>query len=377
MRQLTRNLTLAMCVPRYNDGTSQYRAYGPFGPILRANPNLRIHRGTPNGNGHASDWTWADLAVCDAVFLQRPAGPPAVMVAQMAKRAGLPVWVDWDDDVTCVPIYNKYRNAFPQPQTNECIEQLTQLADVVTVTTEALLRKAGPKARLVPNAWDDFALGFSDKPRQKIVTWRGSDTHAGDMETVLGALNELHADPAWRWWFLGDPGWQVAERMTGDRVRVGPGWTDFPTMMGNLSGCGSYIHIVPLRYNEFNASKSNCAWLEATAAGAVVVAPDLPEWRRPGIVNYRDERGFLREVKRLMGEFNGRIHPNVELSRDFIRENLLLSRVNDLRVCIMDELAARNPLRSRVAGALPLAVPAMALGADPVEAPEPEEVAAP
>ena len=372
MRSLNRPITIAMCVPRYNDGTSQYRGYGPWAPIVRADPSLRLHRGTPNGNGHASVWTWADLALCDVAFVQRPASPPGVQVAQMAKRAGIPVWVDWDDDVSCVPCYNKYIGAFPQPQTDQCLAQLVELADVITVTSEALRAKAGPKARVVPNAWDDYTLGWSSKPRQRIVTWRGSDTHAGDLATVLGALGELHTDTAWCWWFLGDPGWQASQAMTGDRVRVGPPWTDWTTMMGNLGGCGSYLHIVPLAPNDFNRSKSNCSWIEATAAGAVVVAPDMPEWRRPGIVNYRDERDFLRQVKRLMGEFDGgKRHPNVALSRAYIEEHLLLSKENERRLAILEELAAKNPLRSKVLSAYELAAVPLAL--PPLEEVNPQD----
>jgi hypothetical protein len=109
--------------------------------------------------------------------------------------------------------------------------------------------------------------------------------------------------------------------------------------MDAFARLGPWLHIVPLANNGFNRSKSNLAWLEATAAGAVVLAPALEEWQRPGIVNYKDASDFGNKLSRLMDEFNAPgCHPNVTLSRAYIRENLSLRCLNAQRWEILNEL---------------------------------------
>jgi hypothetical protein len=44
--------------------------------------------------------------------------------------------------------------------------------------------------------------------------------------------------------------------------------------------------MVPLHVSDFNRAKSNIGWIEAVHAGAITVAPDFQEWRRPGVINY-------------------------------------------------------------------------------------------
>lgn len=353
MRNLIdRPLNLTLVCPNPKDGTSFWRGHGPFGLLARQEPNLRLHTGSDFAQGQAA-WSWCDMARADVCVLQRPAGPPHLQVAQMAKEAGIPLWLDMDDDVTEVPISNRYFHSFPQPQTSRCVEELAAMADVITVTTDALAAKFGAKARVIPNALPDHAVGFSDGPRSRVVTWRGSNTHDGDVESVLPQLAEAALDTAWRWWFYGDPGWRLAKAMPSNRVKIGPVWSSFPTMVADLAAVAPYIHVVPLEHCKFNAAKSNAAWIEATAFGAAVLAPDMPEWRRPGITNYRDAKDFGRQLKRLMADYdNGKFHPNVAASREHIREHLLLTNVNALRALVATELADKKPLRSLVQGGM-------------------------
>jgi hypothetical protein len=58
---------------------------------------------------------------------------------------------------------------------------------------------------------------------------------------------------------------------------------------------------VNLYYNQFNLCKSHIAWLEATFAGAVTIAPNWPEFNRLGVVRYNDEAEFETSVNYVMG----------------------------------------------------------------------------
>ena len=112
-----------------------------------------------------------------------------------------------------------------------------------------------------------------------------------------------------------------------------------------LNEAAPFIHLVPLAPNRFNEAKSNCSWLEATAAGAMVIAPGfLPEFVRPGIRNYTTGQAFVEAVKAAMVEWrDGAMHPNVEISRkDIRRAGLLLSETNKVRWKIVKSLC-RQP----------------------------------
>lgn len=255
MRQIIGpNIHAALICPNPKDGTSLYRGHGPFGRLARTEPSLHLHTGTPEAGGGVK-WSWTDFVGVDIAILQRPAAPPHVAVAQMAKDAGIPLWVDFDDDVTVVPISNRYHASFPKAQTEQCISQLVEMADVVTVTTEALAQRFKCKSRIIPNALDDFAVGFSEKRRNRVIAWRGSNTHDADLDTVMSSLSYHCANADWRWWFYGDPGWRLAKAMTSERVRIGPAWTDWRTMMSNLEDVAPYLWVVPLEDNPFNKAK--------------------------------------------------------------------------------------------------------------------------
>lgn len=365
-----KRFTLGLICPHPKDGTSFYRGHGPFNYLARKLPWLDLYCGSPSG-GEAMTWSWPEMERCDAILLQRPANEKHVMLATMARKARLPLWLDFDDDVTCVPSYNPFHKAFPMPQTLHHIAQICDMADVITCTTKAIADKAGPKCVITPNALNDYLTGWNLKPRQKVITWRGSATHCGDFDSVFNSLTEAYLNTEWKWWFLGDPGYRVAESMSGVRTQIGPAWTDWVTMIENMGHCGSFIHIVPLCNNPFNLSKSNVSWIEATAAGAVVLAPTLPEWIKPGIVNYTNEKDFGKKLAQLMGEWNnGQRHPNVELSRKHIEQHYLLSKVNDIREKVLLDLAQRFPLRSKIANPDPISfMPKQIVNTPPVAVP--------
>ena len=59
----------------------------------------------------------------------------------------------------------------------------------------------------------------------------------------------------------------------------------------------NWLAVVPLKDNLFNHAKSNLAWIEATCAGAMTLAPDWPEWRRPGVSNYESPLNFKKLLR--------------------------------------------------------------------------------
>jgi len=73
-------------------------------------------------------------------------------------------------------------------------------------------------------------------------------------------------------------------------------------------------------------------------SGAVTIAPDMPEWRRPGITTYKTPDEFETKINELMSDEKLRCN-NFDLSLEYINENLLLSKVNRKRIEVIEQLA--------------------------------------
>ena len=361
---LNQNVTkfkLAVDCPDPEDGTSLMRGIGPLAAMCRQDRRLELSRClvTPQG---APGYSWDWLVECDALFLQRPYTFEAVACAQTARAFGRPVWVDWDDDLTCVPESNYFHSAHPPERAKKVMALCWALADVVTVSTNHLRERllelglgqqlpksareqldAG-KVRVIPNAchWP-----MRNAPRTRRVVWRGGRSHDEDVMAFLPAIAEVARLPQfsqWEWWFVGEMSAYVAAQVKAaiPAPNLRADYKDFiHQYMGALNALAPWLVMVPLADNMFNRSKSNLAWIEATAAGAVTLAPDWEEWRRPGVVNYADRpnfKGYLRWFLETFGEQNVSVHATK--SRDYIDEYLLLDKVNENRWEIIESLGA-------------------------------------
>lgn len=344
-------LKLAMCCPVGWDGTSLVRGEGPFFSMSRQDRRLEIEL-CPEVEGQQQiTWNW--IARNDVLFLQRPFRDIDIHAAILARMMNRPVWVDWDDDLTCLHPANVHAKLYPPEKMRATMGKLITLADVVTVTTEALKRKCeelgghgragapshADKIRIIPNAchWP-----FSTAQRQRRVTWRGGHSHDADVMEFLPAIAEAARLPQfsqWKWCFLGEPPWQVKEAIPADRFEQ---WADQPHMyMPAFGYLGPWVNIVPLKDSAFNRSKSNLAWIEGTCAGAITVAPNWEEWKRPGTVQYDGAGDFGKVLRIVMGGF-GDGGGHVTDSRRFIQDNLLLDHVNQRRWVVLQELMSRE-----------------------------------
>jgi len=385
---------LACNVPHPTDGTSWHRALGPLAEMaadsrkLIVDSEMELELVLPRKTAEGWELTWDWVIGCDAMFMQRPCFPQHVQLAKLTKSLERPLWVEWDDDYTCIPVSNHHYKDFPDTQMHaECMGEIAVLADRITVATPEMGRRiaamgtefmnrrerktggtGGPsrpgqqenreaetedlnsKIVVAPNACHNQ---FYDEPRRRVVMWRGTDTHDEDVCTVLKELGEVARLPQyskWNFHFSGGVPWQVYQAIPRERMEETP-FTGPAFFVPLLALMGGWVHIVPLKPNAFNRCKSNVAWIEATCAGSVVLAPRSEEWLRPGIVNYVSPSDFQEKLRQLMQEFptggngeNGEVmlHPNVELSREYIKQNLMLHDVNRLRWKILEEFAGRE-----------------------------------
>lgn len=341
-------------IPNQVDATSLYRAIGPLKSLEREGAvDLDV-------NGQAD---WPTLKGADAIFLQRPYMDMHLEQVRFARTMKKSVWVDYDDNLFAVPANNRRRMLYGNPATQHVIAQIIALADIVTVTTPYLaecLRKVmrqfpkdrgyileDEKIQVIANAYDPELHPRPERPtREKLVVWRGSDSHSKDLWTHTPAILDLmarHKD--WRFEFCGEPFWLTLEAMR-DLVRETPQRISVTHSIepvrfyDRLAKSCPAVVMVPLEDQPFNRSKSNIAWVEATAAGAVTVAPEWEEWKRPGIYNYSGPDDFAAAVSAAMTDTEQ--DRRWTWSRDSILTHHHLDSTNALRKSVLTFLKEQS-----------------------------------
>ena len=308
-------------------------------------------------------WDWARLMYCDALFMHCPMSREHVALAELARQTRTPVWVDHDDLVTSLGRDNSGYTSIMRADVQTNIRRCMDLAAVVTVSTPELEKRLCPGATVIPNALNDYLGGREERgerrEQRKVVTWRGGPAHYSDQETfgpAVARAARLHPD--WEFHFLGCAHWSLEGLMPKGQLFVHE-WQDVLSYAEVLRELKPAVHIVPMVPTAFNLCKSNCAWLEATAAGAVTLAPAWGEFMRPGIVNYggrkfnaetqrtqRDAEVDVNCFERALGAvLEGNADVMAGLQRDsqrFIEGHLLLSKVNEQRMAVLRDITAKG-----------------------------------
>lgn len=225
----------------------------------------------------------------DLLIIQRPTLQATNALARRAQEQGIAVIVELDDDLSALrPDHMSYKQAQPRhsPMDNyEWIYKTAEIADLVTVSTPALLKFA-PHGRgvVLPNCIPDEV--FSNPPVASLNTetglgWAGSTgVHPGDLRVVGDAVRRVlrrHKQP---FHVVGD-GIGVRDDLALPKSieMVGTGWVSldryYDALKNNIS-----VGIVPLVDDEFTKSKSFLKGLEYASLGIPFVASGThPEYK--------------------------------------------------------------------------------------------------
>lgn len=331
---------LALC-PDAKDATSFYRGAGPLGVLKRQIPNLNL--------AYAMEYNWSTFPPFDALFVQRPFTTPHYQLIALAKNNNRPVWIDYDDDLFCVPRDNPAYKHYGPEAVQKTVAMCLHAADVVTVSTPALKRKllpANPNVFVVPNAFnDDLFQGRRPEPakeRAKIMMWRGSASHQKDLAIYSHLFPELaKRHPDWVFQFVGYNPWFVTETLPDNQcVVVDPlDPVDFHMYLAKQQPAALTVPLVP---NEFNLSKSNIAWIEAAFAGAGTIVPAWEEWDRPGAQSYLNPDEFYHRMDKAMS------NPDIQAEHgdkawQCVQDTLRLTVVNKMRFDVLETLFSKSP----------------------------------
>ena len=309
--------------------------------FYRSSPLLKLNKldSSVVGSAFGEKIEWNYLVDTDCVFFERPEGADITQAIKKIKAMNIPIWSDYDDDMFNIPDDNPAHEHYSKKEIRESIIQCISLSDVVTVTTESLRQKFlnyNENVYVIPNAFNDYNYKLNKNVSDEmIINWRGSNTHRRDILSCSWSMIRINREyPKWMWTFIGKELEFITDRLNNIKCIGELPVSKYWEFVSNISIA---IQIVPLQFNTFNMSKSNISWIEGVYTGACCLAPNMPEWNKPGILTYNNEEEFYWHLRQLIIDEDLR-RENFELSKAYIKQNLMLSEVNKKRFEILDFL---------------------------------------
>lgn len=324
-------------VPNKEDATSYYRGCGPLSHLVRKNSDISVV--------YETRFAWSSLIDANILFIQRPSTAQHEALVIYAKSLGLKVWIDYDDDLTCVPTDNPAHGVYESRSVHECIGRIINHANLVTVSTQHLkneIRNQNGNIHVVSNAIDFDLFPFWNKedinrPRSDHFIWRGSPTHIRDVMSVGDEIISYNSELPTIFEFIGDRLWMLTDQMDKSKIKFTPPLDIFQYNQ-HIYRANAKSFIVPLLNNSFNKAKSNITWLEATMSHALTIAPIMPEWISIGAINYSGPGAFIEKMNQVNKMTHEETVAAVKKSQDIMLEKYTLDTVNPLRLKLLKDL---------------------------------------
>jgi hypothetical protein len=276
-----------LCVPTDFEACGFFRVLEPARVAREAGWDVTVRdRFHVDGDPHPLGMSivrWV-LDDCDVIVMQRPMLQGQHSLAVQAKRQGIKIVVDMDDDLHAVSKRNtaaKNIDPVTQPWHNPgWATKVMAVADVLTVSTPAL-RKYGPrKAVVVPNRLPEYASALAPEtsPSRRVVGWTGAlNVHPDDLQVTGGALNGVDAPVR----VVGQHnGVADALGLPPDRVTLGAPWQVQVPAYWKAVAENIGVGIAPLELTDFNRAKSGLKVQEYMTLGIPWVASPTPEYER-------------------------------------------------------------------------------------------------
>ena len=287
-----KHLTIGIFAPAPDDATSLYRAWGIVRDLKKQFLKMDVIAEfvKPENN-----LTYMNIKNYDVVYLQRPSTDTHLQIVEIAKRLGVKVWIDYDDNLFEIPVENQSYALYMNEKRHNTMKEIIKQSDLVTVSTQALSDYIKPwffsNIATIQNAYDPSFHGVPIKqPTKNLIAWRGTNTHAKDIDTYKRPLVDfLNEYEQFKIIFMG-----FDAKMIRDEMKFKENYSYFELMdpvnyIANYKHLAPEIHIVPLHDSIFNRCKSNIALIEARASGAKVLGPAWNEWQDSDFCYYSED----------------------------------------------------------------------------------------
>lgn len=292
------------------DGVSFWRNLRPLTELQRTYPNVQIKFMDEKVPLH-------ELMQTDLVIMFRPVRPESLKFIENVKNHlfNTKLIVDIDDNLWRLPPGHPHEIDYAEHA--QGLRKIYSMADGIWCSTEAIMPFADAmdgRGVVVPNAVLGRDLPDKPSPYKGVVMWRGSLANFDDIESDLAFEQFLENQPKFaRWFFMG----YYPKRLRAINTKGLP-HVDVVKYMSGLREIGLNVMWKPLQDNEFNASKSNIAWIESVLAGGICVT------------NFSGRAGWEMAVDKFTDNPDFIAH-QWALSRDWILEHYNLKKVNEIR----------------------------------------------
>lgn len=326
---------ILVVTPYAPDANSFWRCMGPLTYLAKeSNHSISLTLQTESIG-------WPEMLQYDLVFCHRPCRRDDLTIMQIAANCNVPVWVDYDDWLFDLPSWNPNAPIYNDLNTQSIMAHCLAAADLVSCSTAELYNKfrlVNPNVCILPNAYRSDLFVYREEklaPRNPLIYWRGTNTHDADLLSVKEGFQELKGQVI----FMGGASWMLLASMKEKTYGTAPikELFEFNRTIYNIR---PKVMIFPLVDCFFNRCKSNIAYMEAMHAGAICVAPDMPEWKREGVITYapHDSNSFREAVNQAFS-FSEEEHQEI-LKGAFasMKEKLDISHINRLRQAIVHQL---------------------------------------
>lgn len=326
-----------------DSGCAFYRIKEPVRAVLEQYPHISIEVDTSIGVDASKNVRTDRIIVneihtdADLIIVQRPLAQHFASMIEQAKKQGIAVVVELDDDFENVHAKNAvWSNVQPdkQPLSNyEWLRRSCEMADHVTVSTPSLARYA-PHGRVtvLPNYISRRNIGVvpvrSRHGKTPRIGWSGTtQTHPTDLQVTKPGINQVLRDTGSEFVVVGDgKGVRDALAIAKSIKMTATGWVATDDYITTL--CGSMeVGIVPLDNTPFNEAKSNLKGLEYAACGIPFVASPLPEYRELAANGIGELASTPSEWRRIVGRYVANEELRIatgEAYQSIVREKYLL-----------------------------------------------------
>ena len=210
-----------------------------------------------------------DLMTYDYLILARPSKEEEMGLIATAKKVGVKVVVDYDDDLLNITPMHPAFGTFADPVRQNVIQSATAVADVVWASTPSVKESLGRQdAHVIPNAVHPSWLPDKPAPMKKIAGWRGREQQYVDVVLQMwasGWYDRIKDMPDMWHWF----GWMPVPTPR-EKTRFTK-YNNIVQYFDHVKTSGINLLWKPLLPSVFNDGKSNIAWIEATVGGGACV----------------------------------------------------------------------------------------------------------